>query len=300
MPCYKPIKAWKPLEGGAILFSEKKNCREIAIKCGQCIGCRIAKREAWAIRCYAESKMHSVSHFATITYDDLHLPADQSLDYKHIQLFNRYIRRKLGEFRFFVCGEYGDKTKRPHYHALWFGLDIPDLVKCNSVYSRHDIYESETINRLWGKGGVRIGSVTYESARYCAVYTTKKVSGDLAAQEYGRVNVETGETWQVQPEFARMSLKPGLGLEWLRLYWKDIFVSGADGVPINGSVKPIPRYFMDKLEDIDDDVLQEFKLKQLSKIKPEECSYERLVVRETVAKSRESFNKERKGNHNAL
>ena len=213
MPCYKPITAWKPLEGGAIQFSEKKNSREIQIACGQCIGCRIQKRESWAVRCYAESKLHKHNQFVTLTYDDDHLPKDGSLDYRHWQLFAHRLRKSLGPFRFFVCGEYGETTIRPHYHALLFGLDIPDLVKCNSVYASSDIYKSETIDKLWRLGGCRIGTVTYESARYCAVYTTKKVGGDLAKERYSRVDMSTGETWMVKPEFARMSLKQGIGLE---------------------------------------------------------------------------------------
>ena len=153
---------------------------------------------------------------------------------------------------------------------------------------------------MWGRGGVRIGSVTYESAGYCAVYTTKKVGGDLAKERYSRVDLSTGETWMVKPEFAKMSLKPGIGLEWLKLYWKDIFVSGANGVVINGSVKRTPRYFHDKMDDIAKHMMDDYEYQQYLKVDKENSTRERLEIRESVAKAKERFNSERKGIHHAL
>ena len=32
------------------------------------------------------------------------------------------MRRK--KIRYFACGEYGDRTARPHYHAIVFGLSL--------------------------------------------------------------------------------------------------------------------------------------------------------------------------------
>lgn len=134
MSCYRPITAFKPADGGPVLFVERKDTREIKIRCGQCIGCRIDKRDAWAVRCYAESKMHKANTFVTFTYDDDHLPVG-GLKYRDFQLMLKRLREKLGPFRFFMCGEYGEQFRRPHYHALFFGLDFPDKLKCNSVYS---------------------------------------------------------------------------------------------------------------------------------------------------------------------
>ncbi|AXH76063.1 MAG: replication initiator protein [Microviridae sp.] len=296
MACYKPIVAWKPLEGGALHFSEKKGCREINIACGQCIGCRIAKRDAWAFRCYAESKLHSRNAFVTFTYDDAHLPQYGSLQYRDIQLLHKRMRQKFGPFRFFVCGEYGDKADRPHYHALYFGLSFPDAVKSNSMYAKCDLFQSEMLSDCWGKGQVSIGEVTYESARYCAVYTTKKVSGDLAESHYSRVSPVTGEIYQLEPEFARMSLKPGIGYDWLIKYAPEVLTWG--GCHVNNRIQSIPTFFKDKLELLHDDDFQAMKMRLESKVDYSNNSPSRLAVREECAIAKQRFNSER--NPNAL
>lgn len=298
MACFRPIVAFKPDDGGPILFSERKGYREIQIPCGQCIGCRIRKREEWAIRCYCESKMHRDNHFATLTYDDEHLPADGSLDYSHFQLLVRYMRRKFGKFRFFMCGEYGDNFGRPHYHALFFGLNLPDLVKCNSVHSSCDVFTSETVSKLWGRGFVSFGSVTYESARYCAVYTTKRVTGPAAADHYTRVVPATGELVCVSPEFARMSLKPGIGLPWLTKYWRDVYARGELYFPLQDKRKPVPRYFDSMMDEIAAEVMDDITFDRWYEAQKyaEHRTRERLEVREAVALSRQSFNRERYNN----
>lgn len=295
MSCYKPITAFKPADGGPLSFSEKKDHREIKIPCGQCIGCRIRRREEWALRCYCESKMHKSNLFVTLTYDDAHMPCDGSLNYRHYQLFMKRMRKEFGSFRFFMCGEYGENTGRPHYHALFFGLDLDDKRKCNSVYSRDDIYESEKLNALWGKGGCRIGEVTYASARYCAAYAVKKVTGERAEDHYARVNPYTGELYWLTPEFAHMSLKPGIGFPWLEKYWKDIYTTGHNALLVNGSKKPVPRYFDAKLEEIAADVLDRAKYDRFVEAMKhtEHNTADRLAVRNEVAERRYDFNKQR-------
>lgn len=295
MTCYRPITAFKPADGGPVSFVDKKDHREIQLPCGQCIGCRIRKREEWALRCYCESKMHRNNCFVTLTYNDENLPSDGSLNYTHFQLFMKRMRKHYGSFRFFMCGEYGENTGRPHYHALFFGLDIVDRVKCNSLYSRDDIYKSETVNSLWGKGECRIGEVTYESARYCAVYTTKRITGEMADVHYGRVNTNTGELYFLVPEFGRMSLKPGIGYPWLEKYWKDIYWTGNNAVIVAGKKKPVPRFFDLKMDAIAADVLDETKFDRYKEAmkRAEHNTEDRLAVREEVAHRKAAFDKER-------
>ena len=66
-------------------------------------------------------------------------------------------------------------------------------------------YRSETIEHIWGKGRVEIGSVTTNSIQYTTGYTAKKLFGDLKIKEYA----ERGR----EPIFALMSRNPGIGIE---------------------------------------------------------------------------------------
>lgn len=301
MACYRPAVAWKPLEGGAISFREIKNAREIKIKCGQCIGCRIERQEMWAIRCFAESKMHEKNSFITLTYSEENYPQYGSLRYADFQKFAKRLRRRVGPFRFFMCGEYGEELQRPHYHALLFGLDFADKCKCNSIRSSHDIYRSETLEKLWPFGFSSIGEVNYATARYCATYAVKKINGDRAKDHYARVVTETGEIVQIEPEFAQMSLKPGIGFAWLERYWRDLYTVH-DAVIVDGKKKRIPRYFDKKMDDLVPLLMDdtEFRRFQNAEKFADDNTRERLEVREQVEIARRNFNQERSNSHGKI
>lgn len=297
MPCYRPVTVFKPDDGGSISFREIKNSREIRIPCGKCIGCRIEITDAWAFRCMAEASLHKNNHFVTLTYDDDSLPADESLNHKDWQLFAHRVRKKLGPFRFFMCGEYGDNTQRPHYHALLFGLDIPDRVKCNSVYSSHDLYQSDTLCQLWGKGFITLGEVSHESAKYCATYALKRVSKELEAERYSWVT-RYGELVVRKQPYGKMSLKPGIGAGWLEKYKTDVVNHGA--VYQNQYAKKVPRYFCDLMEKIDPVGFESLQYTREEKAKkvfnPDDHTRVRLETKEAVAKARRKFNMEKR-NH---
>ena len=57
----------------------------LALPCGKCDGCILARRKMWALRCYCESLYHKRNCFITLTYDDEHLP--NKLDKAHFQKF---------------------------------------------------------------------------------------------------------------------------------------------------------------------------------------------------------------------
>lgn len=274
-----------------MVFVERGDVRRsLKLPCGQCIGCRLNRSRNWAVRCVHESQLHDSSWFLTLTYDDEHCPA--SLCYPHFQKFMKRLRFHVGKpLRFFMCGEYGDLNWRPHYHALVFGLVLDDLVE----WSRSDtqvLFRSPLLEKLWPFGFSLVGAVTFESAAYVARYVVKKVNGDLADTHYLRVNERTGEEVRLDPEFARMSLKPGIGADWFRRFHSEVTVR--DAVLLNGSFHTPPRYYYESmLKNMDGSLYDDLKFQRFEKAMrlAEDNTPQRLADRHQVALARSKLNK---------
>ena len=208
-----------------------------AYPCGQCNPCRLNRRRLWTHRLLLEQRCHEFSSFATLTYDDDHLPVDGSLVPRDTQLWLKRLRALLGPtrpLRYYLVGEYGDETFRPHYHAALYGLSE---------------LESDTLLQSWTHGNVMLGSLTRESAQYIAGYVVKK----MTAHDDPRLNGR-------HPEFARMSLRPGIGAlsvptiaETLNTKHGARLISATGDVPLSldhGRVSlPLGRYLRQKLRD---------------------------------------------------
>nr|QJB19268.1 MAG: replication initiator protein [Microvirus sp.] len=289
MPCFHPLKAWrgrKPSPSGKtpIVWEKENSCGiEVDLPCGQCIGCRMQRCRDWAIRILHESRMHRESCFVTLTYNNDNMPDDGSLNKKHFQDFMKRLRYKIRpqKIKYFQCGEYGDDFERPHYHACIMGFDFPDKRKFGGT-DENPLYKSALLADLWPFGFSTIGTVSYDSAAYVARYCLKKVNGEKAESHYFRLNPETGELNPVEPEYATMSLKPGIGAGYFDKWGKEIYKH--DSVIVKGrEVKP-PAYY-DKLYEEAHGGIKEIKDKRLLAVLEHEdnCTPERLRTRERIA-----------------
>lgn len=266
------------------------------IPCGQCTGCRIAKGSDWTTRLVHESKFYIESCFPTLTYNNECLPENGTLVKRDIQLFMKRLRREFPgvRIRYFAAGEYGDKTFRPHYHIILFGVAFLGDRRPHSKNEHGDqVYTSATLDRLWGKGQCLIGSVSPRSCGYVAQYAFKKVNGKKSDEHYRRINPETGETWVLQKEFALMSTHPGIGFEHYKIYGKQMYLRGS--VIDRGRELPIPKYYDRRLKK--DDVLRFESIKtgrfEDALKRADEQTPERLAVKEELllAKRREYVKK---------
>lgn len=189
--------------------------------CGRCLHCKIQKSREWSMRLIHELKYYDSSSFITLTYNEEHLPDDLSLNKRDLQLFWKSLRKEIQprKIKYFACGEYGEKYKRPHYHAILFGLSPKD---------------KKIIDDCWKKGFTYVGTVTYDSCRYVCDYVLKKYNGEKEVEEYG------------DKQSPYKTCSQGLGLRFAldnRLSWREDPVTTVRGVPCG-----LPRYYRKKLE----------------------------------------------------
>lgn len=297
MPCFSPLAAYRspevnPATGKRqLVFSSKGALIEgsaIKLPCGQCAGCRSDRARANAIRCAHEAKLSGESCFVTLTYDDASVPADYSIKLRDWQLFMKRLRFKAGgvRIRYFACGEYGENTLRPHYHALLFGWDFPDK-KLYTERRGNRVYKSDMLEELWPFGFHELGAVTMKSAGYCARYVMKKMTGELVADHYYRRSPIDGQMHHVAPEFATMSLKPGLGSAWFDRYASDAFPS--DFIVVDGRKMRPPQYYLRKLAESQQEPIKRARKRHAAKPAVRAKSTpERLKAREAVHAERMS------------
>lgn len=291
MPCFHPITAWySATKNGSgkrsLVFSAAGGFGlPLQICCNQCIGCRTEHARQWAIRCVHENQFHAESSFLTLTYSPENLPEFGSLVPDHLQLFLKRLRFALApkRVRFFACGEYGESRERPHYHVLLFGHAFYDDRKLYTTTEFGPLYSSEILDSLWGLGQCRIGAVTLESAGYVARYSLKKVTGQLAADHYTRLDLRTGEIIQLRPEFIRMSLRPGIGSRWLEQFKSDVYPD--DFVVQKGKKLRVPRFYDGRLP-ADELVAVKAARKLRARSHAKNNTPTRLLVREEVVRSK--------------
>lgn len=293
MPCYHPLEGYRsktvnPNTGKrSIVFSKHQGYvdQKVQVPCGQCIGCRLERSRQWAIRCVHEAQMHQNNCFITLTYSDENLPPNNSLVLEDFQKFMKRLRKKLGKgIRFFHCGEYGERFKRPHYHACLFGADFADK-QVHASRNGHKYYVSETLQQLWPHGFSMIGEVNFETAAYVARYIMKKVTGKKAIYHYSEVDLDTGEIKnERKKEYTTMSRRPGLGSSWFENYQNDIY--SKDYVVIRGKKMKSPKFYDRKYEIVCDSDYNKIKgkRKKLALLNKSDNTLRRLAVKEYCKK----------------
>lgn len=218
--CYRPIHL---------------KSRDAIVPCGKCPKCIARRVSAWSFRLQEELKVSSSAHFITLTYATSHVPINYfgqlTLDKRDLQLFFKRLRQShirsqpKGEvvqnsIKYYACGEYGGRTRRPHYHAILFNAQL------------------ELIQPAWDKGNIHYGDVTGASVGYTLKYMNK----NKRAFRLSKFDVRN-------PEFAVMS--KGLGISYLsesicNWHVQDIIKHNYCTLP-GGAKIGMPRYYKEKL-----------------------------------------------------
>ena len=304
------------------LYWQKYNITKIP--CGTCMECRLKDSKEWAFRCMKEAQSNEKNVMLTLTYDDKHIPrgikpikvdeiTGEVLEYKmsntlwkkEHQDFMKRLRKKYGTgIKFRLCGEYGSEkeykdwkgnvrkaTKRPHFHIICFGLDVPDMKFHKWSYCEWDkkqknaLFKSKTIDKLWGKGWVDLNEVNWETCAYVSRYIMKKQKGKGSKEHY--------EDEGLLPEYAQSSNRPGIGnhyfYENIEKFLRDEkhFIKTKKGILEIGAI----RYY-DKL--IEKEYPEEWERIKRERRKRSESIMKEILAKTDIEESRYIDNKGRK------
>lgn len=196
----------------------------IPVPCGKCLSCRINRSTEWGLRAVLElAAWDYQAVWLGLSYDPEHLPENGSIRKKHLQDYIKRVRGKGAKkkVKYFGCGEYGETTSRPHYHLILYGISQEEI---------------ETVKEHWHFGYVKVGTVTYESARYTAGYQLKKWMTKKDKEEYVAQGLEA--PFQISSN--------GFGLQWC-LENQEILKRELK-LEHKGKEHPLPRYFRKKLD----------------------------------------------------
>lgn len=206
--------------------------KPVRVPCGKCLCCQVNTRSEWTLRLIHEHAFHKYATFLTLTYDDDHLPSNNSLSKRDLQNFMKRLRINFSraglsnKFVYYAAGEYGDKTFRPHYHLIIFGLNPRDEAHKRLVFKSWP-------NCKWNKlnDSKTFGLVNKDSIGYVTGYVHKKLYGDLKKEVYTDNGLEA--------PFALQSA--GIGK---RYFLKNRSRLARFGYCIlDGRKVPIPRYY---------------------------------------------------------
>lgn len=242
-----------------IIVKNKASGEHQRVACTRCYHCRLKKISEWTFRVMQEEKISSSAHFLTLTYEDGKLPTSVSgkptLRKKDVQLFIKRLRKRQAgnrksTIRYVLCGEYGSRYGRPHYHMLLFNCQL------------------ELIDMAWRKGHVHYGTITTDSVAYAMKYMMK------TKRDWKREDTR-------QREFMIMS--KGIGKYYLNVqtieYHKSNPIKNNSILVPNGARISLPRYYKERIYSPDEkqisaqftlDKYMDETLKKFTRMSPKE------------------------------
>jgi len=241
--------------------------------------------------------MHEKSCMLNLTYNDFYLPRHGQLIKSDLQKFFKRLRKAGFKFRYVASGEYGENTRRPHFHIALFGVDFDsDRLLFGRATGGDRTHTSGTVAKYWPQGNHLIGTLNFESAAYIARYILKKIKASEKVMPLPLyVDKEEGEIVFPNPEFLIMS--KGISKGWFRDYFmSDVFPTGSV-ITAQGSRAPVPRYYKTLLKELGHDLSldMQFRSSARADLEVEQKMYENLPVRKIarrqVSESRVNLSK---------
>lgn len=229
-------------------WTDSRNTR--VVPCGKCVKCKKRRANGWTFRLEQEQKRSCSSAFITLTYEKTPVSKNgfDTLKKKDFQDFMKRLRKfisdkyielgykskdEIPKLRYYMCGEYGGKTKRPHYHAIMFNLPS----QC--------IHDLQIITSKWSHGYCYIAETNVKTIAYVTGYVMKSLPSDLSLvdKETGEILIEDDRI----PEYSAMS--KNLGLNYLSNEIIKYYRERMLGVIIreSGHMMAMPRYYKERI-----------------------------------------------------
>lgn len=250
MDCTTPKLIWPHR---SIEWCDANEEKPVLVRCGKCIPCLVSKRNDWSFRLEQEYKYSKSAVFITLTYDQKHLPSDQCISKRDLQLFMKRLRKhdKSNSIRYFAVGEYGSHYGRPHYHVLLFNTSETDVRKAWVDSKGRPI------------GIVHVGTVTAASVAYVTKYIVQaggEIDGrvkpfTLMSRKYGiggKYLTDEMVAWHREDD-RNYAIRDGQKIALPKFYKDKIFygkqkeqVSSAAGLRAVGQKEKERKYYVDK------------------------------------------------------
>lgn len=219
-------------------------------------------RSDWHKRLQEEERYSITAFFITLTYDDKHekwghndaqvvYTTDQAikcddfasmtpqLQKKDVQDFLKRLRIRVdtlyqqeGEsvlnrtarpkIKYFICGEYGTDTFRPHYHGIFFNLP----------YNMETLHNEQRLLKLvrdtWQNGMIKIDKVNTERLQYVTKYMINQYEEVMQNPPFRIMSKHLGENYLEKKE------------RWHKKQLKNYYPNGE-------KKEKLPRYYRDRL-----------------------------------------------------
>lgn len=195
------------------------------VPCGKCNECIKDKQNEYIIRSMEEAQKRGNVWFFTLTYAPANVPLKvdidgeiieedpetgevffsedskiMSLNRSDITSWKKRVRTKLNkrrkskgqsplDFGYMICGEYGPKTHRPHYHGLFIGLERDDVMEFKQDWESHygfttfsyipsipvdGVNQVERTSRYVSKYIVKMTDIEDDAVKQCKVEKPRK------------------------------------------------------------------------------------------------------------------------------
>jgi len=264
--------------------------KELFIPCGICTECRQVYRTGWRIRLQHDLQIYKDKGwkigFFTLTYNSASLPSIPShllidpsesvpcFDRVHVRTFIDNLRKwlwkhyKITNVRYLIASEYGEHTRRPHYHGLicWPAepydfIDSKGKKRTSLPLSPEQLHAQ--ITKTWSENGFIFpekfdGSGKYDKSPFevqdppagVANYASKYCVKDLCFQEAIESKVIDFHSKELRRYKGFHIQSKSLGLDYIKnLSEKEKLELVRDGIFTVGQPEncPLPLYYKKKI-----------------------------------------------------